>query len=71
MVSTTAMGTHETSAEGDRQANDATYNMRFVQERLLEAFKGLDEAMASRLIAPMSAIYPIEQVCTELITPTL
>jgi len=47
------------------------YNMRFVQEHLLEAFNRLDEAMASRLMASMLAIYPIEQVCTELITPTL
>ncbi len=47
------------------------YNMRFVQEHLLEAFNRLDEATASRLMASMLAIYPIEQVCTELITPTL
>jgi methanogenic corrinoid protein MtbC1 len=48
-----------------------TYNMRFVQERLLDAFNGLDEATASRLMASMLAIYPIEQVCAELIKPTL
>ena len=47
------------------------YNMRFVQERLLDAFNGLDEATASRLMASMLAIYPIEQVCAELIKPTL
>jgi methanogenic corrinoid protein MtbC1 len=45
--------------------------MRFVRERLLDAFNSLDEATASRLMASMLAIYPIEQVCTELITPTL
>ena len=49
----------------------ATYNMHVVQERLLAAFSGFDEATASRLMASMLAIYPIEQVCTELITPTL
>src|SRR6266568_2848806 len=48
-----------------------TYSMRFVQDHLLEAFNKLDEATASRLMASMLAIYPIEQVCNELITPTL
>ena len=71
MDSTPAVGKHETSAEDDRQEKDVTYNMRFVRERLLEAFNGLNEPMASRLMAPMLAIYSIEQVCTELITPTL
>jgi methanogenic corrinoid protein MtbC1 len=49
----------------------ASYNMRFVQEYLLEAFKKFDEATASRLMASMLAIYSVEQVCTELITPAL
>src|SRR5207249_6832894 len=48
-----------------------TYSMRFVQDHLLEAFNKLDEATASRLMASMLAIYPIGQVCNELITPTL
>jgi MerR family transcriptional regulator, light-induced transcriptional regulator len=48
-----------------------TYDMRFVQERLLTAFNRLDEAMASQLMAVMLAIYPLEQVCAELIKPTL
>ena len=45
--------------------------MRFVQEHLLKAFNELDEATASQLMTSMLAIYPVEQVCTELITPTL
>jgi methanogenic corrinoid protein MtbC1 len=45
--------------------------MRFVRERLLDAFNSLDEASASRLMATMLAIYPIEQICIELIAPTL
>ena len=49
----------------------STYNMRFVQKRLLEAFNQLDEATASQLMASILAIYSIEQVCSELITPTL
>jgi MerR family transcriptional regulator, light-induced transcriptional regulator len=47
------------------------YNMRFVQERLLKAFNEFDEATASQLMTSMLAIYSVEQVCTELITPTL
>jgi MerR family transcriptional regulator, light-induced transcriptional regulator len=49
----------------------ATYTMRFVQERLLEAFNILDEATATQLMASMLAVYSIEQICTDLITPTL
>jgi len=71
MVSTPAVGKHETIAQDDGQEKDVTYNMRFVRERLLDAFNDLDEATASRFMASMLAIYPIEQVCTELITPTL
>src|SRR6202011_1176551 len=71
MESNPAVGKRETIAKSDEQERDGTYNMRFVQEHLLEAFNTLDEATASRLMASMLAIYPIEQVCTELITPTL
>jgi MerR family transcriptional regulator, light-induced transcriptional regulator len=48
-----------------------TYNMHLVQERLLAAFNELDEVTASQEMAPILAIHPIEQVCSELITPTL
>jgi MerR family transcriptional regulator, light-induced transcriptional regulator len=71
VVSTPAMGKHETIAESDEQEKDETYNMRFVRERLLDAFNRLDEATASQLMTTMLAIYPIEQICTELMTPTL
>ncbi len=49
----------------------ATYTIRFVQERLLEAFNALDEVTATQLMASMLAVYSIEQICTDLITPTL
>ncbi len=45
--------------------------MHLVQKRLLVAFNELDEVTASQEMASVLAIYPIEQVCTELITPTL
>ncbi|HYT36479.1 MAG TPA: MerR family transcriptional regulator [Ktedonobacteraceae bacterium] len=51
--------------------SQTSYNLRFIQKRLLEAFNTLDEATASQLMASILAIYSIEQVCTELITPTL
>lgn len=47
------------------------HNMHTVRERLLDAFKALDEATASTLMASMLAVYPVEQVCTELIVPAL
>jgi hypothetical protein len=65
------MGKHETLAESDEQERDQTNNMHFVQERLLAAFNSLDEATASQHMDKMLAIYPIEQICTELMTPTL
>jgi DNA-binding transcriptional MerR regulator len=49
----------------------APYNMHLVQERLLSAFNELDEVTASQEMGSVLAIYPIEQVCAELITPTL
>jgi DNA-binding transcriptional MerR regulator len=49
----------------------ATYNMRLVQERLLAAFRGFDEATAGQLMSSILAISPIEQVCSDLIAPTL
>lgn len=47
------------------------YNMHLIQERLLVAFNELDEVTASQEMALVLAIYPIEQVCAELITPSL
>jgi MerR family transcriptional regulator, light-induced transcriptional regulator len=47
------------------------YNMRTVRERLIEAFQRLDENTSNTLMASMLAIYPVELICTELITPTM
>ncbi|HEX6109407.1 MAG TPA: cobalamin B12-binding domain-containing protein [Ktedonobacteraceae bacterium] len=71
VVSTPVVGKPETLVGSDEQARDETYTMRFVRERLLDAFNSLDEASASRLMATMLAIYPIEQICIELMAPTL
>src|SRR5690348_9442410 len=71
LVSNLTAGGRETLVEGDGYAQDETYNMRSVQERLLAAFTNLDEAAAGQLMASMLSIYPMEQVCAELITPTL
>ena len=43
----------------------------FVQGQLIDAFQRLDEATASMLMGTLVAVYPIEQVCSEIITPTL
>lgn len=57
-------------AQGSEQEEDP-FNIRSAQERLLAAFNSLDEAAASQLMASMLAIYPLEQVCAELIRPAL
>lgn len=41
------------------------------QERLLTAFRNLDDAEAHMVLTPLLITYPVEQVCTDLITPTL
>lgn len=61
----------EFDSEDNGHSSLATYDLRFVQERLLDTFAELDEAAASQVMAPILAIYSIEQVCIELIKPTL
>ena len=48
-----------------------THNMRVVRDRLVEAFTLLDESMANMIMGSMLVIYSVEQVCTELIAPTM
>lgn len=48
----------------------STYNLSVVQEKLIVAFSELDEATANQLLASVLAIYPLEQVCAQLIKPT-
>ncbi len=48
-----------------------THNMRLVRNHLIEAFRHLDEQTATMMMGSMLAIYPVEQVCAELITPTM
>jgi DNA-binding transcriptional MerR regulator len=47
------------------------YNIRRVQEELIDAFKCLDDMRAQRLLASLLALYPVEQVCAEVVTPVL
>ena len=57
--------------ENKQDTLPATHDMRTTKMRLLQAFKLLDESTAENLMASMLAIYPVEQVCANLITPTL
>lgn len=63
------------SSQVDNQKKQVTvpaiHHIHTTKMRLLEAFKVLDESTAENLVASMLAIYPVEQVCIELITPTL
>ena len=58
-------------SENTQNTLPATHDMRTTKKRLLGAFKLLDESTAENLMASMLAIYPVEQVCANLITPTL
>ena len=57
--------------DGTQAAFPTVYSMRLVRERLVEAFNQLDESLANMITASMLAIYPLDQVCSELITPTM
>lgn len=61
----------ELAARESANTSPETYDMHVVRERLLTAFNTFDEAAASQLMASMLAIYSMEQVCAELIKPTL
>jgi MerR family transcriptional regulator, light-induced transcriptional regulator len=62
---------HQRTSAPQESSSPATYDLHIVQERLLEAFTKLDEDTASRLMASVLAIYPLEQVCTQLVSPAL
>lgn len=47
------------------------YNMQIVREQLINAFQHFDETTAQVIMGSTLAIYSVEQVCAELITPTL
>jgi len=59
--------------QGDaRYVHSSTiYSMHMVRERLVAAFTQIDESIASAIMGAMMALYPLEQVCSELITPTM
>ncbi|HLG64803.1 MAG TPA: MerR family transcriptional regulator [Ktedonosporobacter sp.] len=64
---------HWTLADIEQSASGypTVHNMRAARWRIIEAFQHFDEAGAGILMSSMLAIYPLEQVCTDLITPTL
>jgi len=57
--------------EHPQSASPTMYSMRLVRERLVEAFNQLDESLANMIMGSMLAMYPLDQVCAELITPTM
>ena len=61
----------QVDVEKKRDTYAATYDMPTTKMHLLEAFKALDEATAENLMSSMLAIYPVEQVCAQLIAPAL
>lgn len=46
-------------------------NLHAVQEKLITAFKNLDEFQANTIMGSMLTVYSVEQICTDLITPTM
>ncbi len=49
----------------------ATHTMNLTQHRLIDAFRYFDEQAATTLMGSVLTAYPVEQVCLELITPTM
>ncbi len=54
-----------------QEAFPTVYSMRLAREHLVEAFDQLDEAQAGMIMGSMLAIYPLDAICAELITPTM
>jgi DNA-binding transcriptional MerR regulator len=46
-------------------------NLGITQETLIESFKQMDEATASIVMGSLLAVYPVEQICVEVITPIM
>ena len=49
----------------------SVHNIQVIRQRIIDAFQHFDETTANILMSSMLAIYPVEQICTELITPTM
>jgi DNA-binding transcriptional MerR regulator len=49
----------------------SVYNMRVVRDQIIEAFEHFNEQLAHTMLNSMLALYSVEQVCTELIAPTM
>jgi DNA-binding transcriptional MerR regulator len=58
-------------SEQMHQGYPSAHNMAMTRERLIETFRSLDEPVAHMIMGAMLSIYPVEHVCTELITPTM
>ncbi len=65
------LGDEFTSMKEPTSGFPTIHNMRSARGRLQKAFQSFDEAAAHVTLASMLAIYPVEQVCTELIAPTM
>jgi MerR family transcriptional regulator, light-induced transcriptional regulator len=48
-----------------------TLALNVVRDRLIDAFNNLDESTANMIMGSLLAVYPVEQLCMELITPTM
>jgi DNA-binding transcriptional MerR regulator len=46
-------------------------NLSSMREALIDSFKQMNDATASMVTGSLLATYPVEQICTELITPTM
>src|SRR5260370_15056968 len=58
-------------ADAERGNYHVIFNLRTLQGHLLAAFKTFDESTASTLMASVLSIYTVQQLCTDLIAPTM
>lgn len=59
------------SHEAAKHGYPMSYNLQMAGEQLIEIFQDMDEQAAQVLIGYMLSLYSVEQVCNELIIPTL
>lgn len=66
-----AVHIHWENSQEEAHAYPLFFTLQSARESLIEIFQDMDELRATILMGRLFALYSVEQICTELITPTL
>lgn len=62
---------HWENGQDEARAYPLFFTLQSARDSLIEIFQDMDELRATLLMGRLFALYSVEQICTELITPTL